>query len=357
MRKRIVGALSFFIMLGSLVACAADTDYMDGVMTDEGSEEMEGYIVVGFSQIGSESDWRIANAESFRQEFTEANGYYLIFEDAQQKQENQIKAVRNFILQEVDYIVLDPIVESGWEGVLQEARDAGIPVILADRMLQVEDEDLYTCWVGSDFKEEGRMAGEWLAGYLARRGREEEPVNIVTIQGTLDSSAQLGRTEGFWEILQEHPNWTMLEWQSGDFTQAKGREVMESFLKQYDNINVVYCENDNEAFGAIEAIEAAGKKVGSDIVGDEIMVLSFDGVGEEAIGYMTEGKITCIAECNPLHGPRVRAIIELLETGGTPEKYSYVDEEIFSADETVKNVTVNGKEYAVTILAREAEHE
>ncbi len=139
----------------------------------------------------------------------------------------------------------------------------------------------------------------------------------------------------------------------GDFTQAKGKEVMESLLKQYDNINVVYCENDNEAFGAIEAIEAAGRKVGSDITNGEIMVISFDGVNEEAIRYILEGKITCIAECNPLHGPRVQAIIELLEEGGTPEKRQYVDEEIYSANGTVNSLTIDGIDYAVTILAQE----
>ena len=139
----------------------------------------------------------------------------------------------------------------------------------------------------------------------------------------------------------------------GDFTQAKGKEVMESLLKQYDNINVVYCENDNEAFGAIEAIEAAGRKVGSDITDGEIMVISFDGVNEEAIRYILEGKITCIAECNPLHGPRVQAIIELLEEGGTPEKRQYVDEEIYSANGTVNSLTIDGIDYAVTILAQE----
>ena len=337
MRKRIVGALSFFIMLGSLVACAADTDYMDGVMTDEGSEEMEGYIVVGFSQIGSESDWRIANAESFRQEFTEANGYYLIFEDAQQKQENQIKAVRNFILQEVDYIVLDPIVESGWEGVLQEARDAGIPVILADRMLQVEDEDLYTCWVGSDFKEEGRMAGEWLAGYLARRGREEEPVNIVTIQGTLDSSAQLGRTEGFWEILQEHPNWTMLEWQSGDFTQAKGREVMEDYLDKYSEIDVVICENDNMAFGAVDAIREAGRTCGPR---GDITIISFDAVAA-ALEAMQRGEINAVIECNPQLGGMVSDIIQRLERGEDVQKVNYVEESYFDTSMNLQQIIEN----------------
>ena len=139
---------------------------------------------------------------------------------------------------------------------------------------------------------------------------------------------------------------------TGDFTQAKGREVMESLLRKYDNINVVYCENDNEACGAIEAIEAAGKKVGSNITDGDIMVISFDGVKQQAIDYVLEDKIACIAECNPLHGPRVKAAIELLEKGKTPDKLSYVDEEIFTANETVKAITVDGITYLVTILSK-----
>ena len=334
MRKKLTGVFLLFMMLGLLVGCADDTNTGEAEILEDESEELEGYIVVGFSQIGSESDWRIANAQSFREEFTEENGYYLIFEDAQQKQENQIKAIRQFILQEVDYIVLDPIVESGWEGVLQEARDAGIPVILADRMLKVEDEELYTCWVGSDFKGEGRMAGEWLADYLASQEREEEPINIVTIQGTLDSSAQLGRTGGFWEIAQQHPNWTMLEWQSGDFTQAKGREVMEDYLAKYSEIDVVICENDNMAFGAIDAIQKAGKTCGPK---GDIIIISFDAV-IAALEAMQRGEINLTIECNPQLGGLVSEIIQDLERGEPVEKIHYVEEDYFDASMNLRRI-------------------
>lgn len=314
------------------------------------------YIVIGFSQLGAESNWRSANTQSMKSTFTEENGYRLIFEDGQQKQANQIMAIRTFIQQEVDYIVLAPVTETGWDTVLQEAKDAGIPVIIVDRMVDVSDSSLFTCFVGSDFELEGKKAAEWLHQYTVIKGIDPEEIHIVNIQGTLGASAQIGRTRSL-ALAAATNGWDLMEAAPADFTQAKGREVMEAFLKQYDNINVVYCENDNEAFGAIEAIEAAGKKVGSDIVGDEIMVISFDGADEVAMGYILEGKITCIAECNPLHGPRVRAIIELLETDGTPEKYSYVDEEIFSANETVKTLSIDGMDYAVTILTREVEHE
>ena len=250
-------------------------------------EEGDNYIVVGISQVGSESDWRIACTESLKSTFTQENGYYLIFEDAQQKQENQLKTMRDFILQEVDYIILDPIVETGWDAVLKEAKDAGIPVILVDRQVKVSDESLYTAWVGSDFHSQGVKAGRWLENYLEEQGRGRDKIRIVTLQGTLNSTAQLGRTDGFASVMEEHDNWTMLARRDGDFTQTKGQEVMEDFLNTYPNIDVVVSENDNMTFGAIEAIEAAGKTCGPD---GDIIILSFD-AGRADLEGMAEGKI------------------------------------------------------------------
>ena len=282
-------------------------------------------IVVGYAQVGAESDWRTANTESFKSTFTEENGYKLIFDDAQQKQENQIKAIRSFIQQDVDYIVVAPVVETGWETVLEEAKEAGIPVILSDRQMQVTDDSLYECWVGGNFVKEGEDAGNWLAKYLEDAGRCEEDINLVTIQGTIGASAQVGRTEGFGNIVKEHENWNMLDMQSGEFTQAKGQEVMESFLKSYDDIDVVVCENDNEAFGAIDAIKAAGKTCGPD---GDIIVISFDAV-KAAFDAMIAGDLNASFECNPLHGPRVAEIIQKLEAGEEVEKIQYVDESYF----------------------------
>ena len=314
-------------------------------------EETEDKVVVGFSQLGAESDWRCANTESMKAAFTEDNGYELIFDDAQQKRENQIKAIRNFIQQEVDYIVLAPVTETGWDTVLTEVKEAGIPVIVVDRMVDVADESLYTCFVGSDFELEGKKAAAWLHEYTKEKGIAPEDVHIVNIQGTIGATAQIGRTKGLSEAVEEY-GWDLMAEVSGEYTKAKGREVMEEFLKTYSNINVVYCENDNEAFGAIEAIEAAGKKVGGNIAGGEIMVMSFDAVSE-AMGYALEGKITCVTECNPLHGPRVKGIIETLEAGGVPEKMSYASEGIFASDDTVKKITVEGTGYDVTVVTQE----
>ena len=257
-----------------------------GQLDTEQTMQQDGYIVVGYVQVGSESDWRTTNTQSFKDVFTQENGYYLIFEDGQQKQENQVKAIRNLILQEVDYIVLDPIVETGWESVLEEAKEAGIPVILSDRRAEMEDDSLYTCWVGSDFAEEGRNAGHW-------------------------------RTDGFAEVLQQNENWVMLERQSGDFTQAKGQEVMKEFLEKYEDIDVVISENDNMTFGAIEAIREAGRTIGSD---GDIIILSFDAV-RDALKAIQTGDIAADFECNPLTAPLVEETIRRLEAGESVETY------------------------------------
>lgn len=334
MRKRWIAAAVFFLafLAGGCRGAAPGT--ADSAPYEEEPEGSREHIVIGFSQIGSESDYRTANTESFKDTFTIENGYYLLFEDAQQKQENQLKAIRNFILQEVDYIILDPIVETGWDAVLQEARDAGIPVILADRSVEVSDTDLYTCWVGSDFEEEGHTAGEWLVGYLDEQGRSEEKINIVTLQGTPESTAQIGRTSGFAQVLDTQHNWNMLEYQSGDFTQAKGKEVMEYFLCTYEDIDVLVSENDNMTFGAIDAIQEAGRTCGPD---GEIIVISFDG-DRAAFEAMVRGEINVDVECNPIFAEQVAEIIDKLEKGEKVEKIYYVDEQYFDTSMDLEKI-------------------
>ncbi len=326
MSKKFSGILAMLLLAGAagvwmFFGCVPN----EKVPAEDVMQEEEDYIVIGLSQVGSESDWRNANTGSFKDEFTAKNGYYLLFEDAQQKQENQLKAIRDFILQEVDYIILDPIVETGWDTVLMEAKDAGIPVILVDRQIVVEDDGLYACWVGSDFQEEGRRAGQWLEKYLKSQGRQEEEIRIVTLQGTPRSSAQIGRTAGFQEALSQNKNWKMLERRNGEFTQAKGQEVMRDFLRSYKDIDVLISENDNMTFGAIEAIESAGRTCGPK---GDIIVISFDAV-RAAIQFMQEGKIHADFECNPLLGPRVSKIIEKLEAGEDVEKIQYIEEQYF----------------------------
>ena len=345
MKKKIVSAL-----LTATMVCGMSVVPAVGVAAADDT------ITVGFSQVGAESDWRTANTESMKSTFSEENGYELIFDDAQQKQENQLTAIRNFIQQEVDYILLAPVTETGWDTVLQEAKNADIPVIIVDRMVDVSDDSLYTTWIGTDSLLEGRKAAEWLNAYTTAKGIDAKDVNIVDIQGTIGSTAQIGRSKGLEEGVDNY-GWNLLAQQSGEFTQAKGQEVMESMLKQYDNINVVYCENDNEAFGAIDAIEAAGKTVGSDIANGEIMVMSFDTTNAGLTDTLA-GKIACDVECNPLHGPRAEELIKALEAGEEVEKLNYVDEEIFATDDTVDKVkAVNSLdeegEYDVTPITQE----
>ena len=347
MKRKAISVLLAAMMVTTLaVGCGnkggGSDDSSDKGSSDSGSD----LITVGFSQVGAESDWRTANSESMKETFSKDNGYKLIFDDAQQKQENQITAIRNFIQQDVDYIVLAPVTETGWDTVLKEAQDADIPVIIVDRMVDVSDDSLYTAWVGSDFKLEEQKASAWLKAYAEAKGMSE--VNIAHIQGTIGASAQIGRTEGLEEAAKEN-GWNIVDQQTGEFTQAKGQEVMESMLKKHDNINVVYCENDNEAFGAIDAIEAAGKKVGPD---GDILVMSFDTTNAGLTDTLS-GKIICNTECNPLHGPRVQEIIEKLEAGEDVDKIAYVDEEMFAFDDTVKTVTVGDKDFDVTAISQE----
>ena len=361
MKKRFLGVLLSVAMVAAVLAgCgssgAKETAAPAGSETEAASEAASGeteaagntgdVITVGFSQVGAESDWRTANSESMKSTFSTENGYNLIFDDAQQKQENQIAAIRNFIQQEVDYIVLAPVTESGWDTVLQEAKDAEIPVIIVDRMVNVSDDSLYTAWVGSNFKLEGQKACEWLKAYAEAKGMSE--VNIVDIQGTIGASAQIGRTEALNEAVEAN-GWNLLAQQTGEFTQAKGQEVMESMLKQYDNINVVYCENDNEAFGAIEAIKAAGKTVGPD---GDILVMSFD-TTKQGITDTLSGDIIVNTECNPLHGPRVEQIIKQLQDGETPEKQAYVEEGIYAHGSDVASVSIDGTDYEVTEVTQD----
>lgn len=347
--KKIVAGAMTVMMAFALTACGGgdSATTSDSGASKSGGDSSSKQITVGFSQVGAESDWRTANTDSMKSTFSEANGYKLVFDDAQQKQENQITAIRNFIQQEVDYIVLAPVTESGWDTVLQEAKDAGIPVIIVDRMVDVKDDSLYTAWVGSNFELEGKKAAAYLKAYA--EAKSIKTPKIVDIQGTIGASAQIGRTKGLEDACKAE-GWNLLEKTTGEFTQAKGQEVMDSFLKKYKkDMDVVYCENDNEAFGAIDAIEKAGYKVGAD---GDMLIFSFDSTNA-GMKQVMEGKITCNTECNPLHGPRVAEIIQKLEAGETPDKQQYVDEEIFAHDDTVKEIEVDGEKYPVTVVTED----
>jgi len=271
-----------------------------------------------------------------RETFSEANGYKLILRDAQQKQKNQIDAIREFIAQKVDYIVFAPVQEEGWDDVLKEAKDAGIPVIIVDRMIKTADDSLFTCWVGSDFRKEGDAAVAWMEETF----KDRTDLKIVHLQGSMGSSAQIGRTEGLREGAARNPGWNIIYNDTGDFTQVKGKEIMEYVLKQFSNIDVIYCENDNMAFGAIEAMEAAGIAYG---VNGGVAVISFDAT-HAGLESTLKGNINFNVECNPLHGPRVEAIIKQLENGETPDKLAYVEETAFDA-KTITQADIDARAY------------
>lgn len=281
-------------------------------------------LVVGFSQVGAESEWRTANTRSIKDAAKQA-GVTLRFADAQQRQENQVKAIRSFIAQRVDVIAFSPVVESGWETVLREAKAAKIPVILTDRAVKVSDPSLYTSFIGSDFVEEGRRAGRWLVERANKTpGRS---FNIVELQGTVGSAPAIDRKAGFQEAIAGNPALKIIRSQTGDFTRAKGKEVMEAFLKaQGTAIDVLYAHNDDMAIGAIQAIEEAGLKPGADI-----LVISIDGV-RGAFQAMIAGKLNVTVECSPLLGPQLMTLARDIAAGKPVPKRITVTEGVFPAD-------------------------
>ncbi|HJW11533.1 MAG TPA: ABC transporter substrate-binding protein, partial [Albitalea sp.] len=284
-------------------------------------------IVLGFSQIGAESEWRTANTESIKQAAKDA-GIELKFADAQQKQENQIKAIRSFIAQKVDVIAFSPVVESGWDTVLREAKAAKIPVVLTDRAVDSKDTSLYVTFMGSDFTEEGRKAGRWL---LEKVKGMQGDINVVELQGTVGSAPAIDRKKGFEEIIKAEPRIKIIRSQTGDFTRAKGKEVMEAFLKaEGRKINVLYAHNDDMAIGAIQAIEEAGMKPSKDIT-----IISVDAV-KGAFEAMIAGKLDVTVECSPLLGPQLMSAVKDLVAGKSVPKRIVTAESIFPMEVAAK---------------------
>jgi simple sugar transport system substrate-binding protein len=301
-----------------LAACSGGTD-------KPAAEGVGKAIVLGFSQIGAESEWRTANTRSIQEAAPQA-GITLRFSDAQQKQENQIKALRSFIAQRVDVIAFSPVVETGWETVLREAKAAKIPVILTDRAVEVSDDSLYLSLMGSDFVEEGRKAGRWLVDYYSSGAGKDTKgdIHIVELQGTVGSAPANDRKKGFAEVVAADPRYKIIRSQTGDFTRAKGKEVMEAFLKaEGKNINVLFAHNDDMAIGAIQAIEEAGLKPGSDII-----IISIDGV-KGAFEAMIAGSLNVTVECSPLLGPQLMAAVKDVVAGKTLPKRIVTEESVF----------------------------
>jgi simple sugar transport system substrate-binding protein len=290
-----------------------------------GPAQAQKKLTLGFAQVGAESEWRTANTASIKDAAAKA-GVNLKFSDAQQKQENQIKAIRSFIAQKVDVIAFAPVVTTGWDTVLKEAKAAKIPVVLTDRSIETSDPSLYVTMIGSDFTEEGRKAAKWMLDNV-----KGDAVNIVELQGTVGSAPAIERKKGFEEVIAGKGNYKIIRSQTGDFTRAKGKEVMEAFLKaEGKKINVLYAHNDDMAIGAIQAIEEAGMKPGKDVI-----VISVDAV-KGAFEAMMAGKMNVSVECNPLLGPQLMEIARDVAAGKQLPKRINTKEGIFTADVAAK---------------------
>ncbi len=300
-----------------ILPLAASAFFFSACSKPDGGTAGGDTITVGFAQVGAESVWRTANTRSMQDEAAK-RGIALKFADGQGKPENQIRALRNFVAQRVDAIVLAPVIETGWEPVLAEAKAAGIPVVIMDRKVQA-DESLYTCFVGSDFYEEGRLVAEWLANNVGK-GR------IIELQGEPGSAAANERRKAFADAIAKHADFSIVDSQTGNFRRAEGKQVMEAMLKKHGrNFEILYAHNDDMALGAIQAIEDAGLKPGRDVV-----IVSIDAV-REGLEAVAAGKINCSVECNPLFGPKIYDTIEKILAGETVPKTSYNKDEVFDA--------------------------
>ena len=309
------------VALAALTACGSTSGSGAGAGASGGAAGGDA-IVMGFSQVGAESGWRTANTKSV-QEAAKAAGIELKFSDAQQKQENQIKAIRSYIQQKVDVIAFSPVVETGWDTVLLEAKRANIPVILTDRAVDSEDKTLYKTFLGSDFVLEGKKAGEW----LVENSKGESAVNVVELQGTTGAAPAIDRKEGFAEAIKAAPQIKVVASQTGDFTRSGGKQVMEAFLKSTPDIDVVYAHNDDMGLGAIEAIEAAGK-----VPGKDIKIITVDAV-KDGMQALADGKINFIVECSPLLGEQLMDLAKKVLAGETVPERVVTEETTFTQEQ------------------------
>lgn len=320
LKKTLIAASAISLSAFALTACGGDSDA-------EGGGSDDGKITMGFAQVGAESGWRTANTKSI-QETAEAEGIDLKFTDAQGKQENQIAAIRSYIQQKVDVIAFSPVVETGWDAVLQEAKAANIPVILTDRAVDSEDTSLYKTFLGSDFVVEGERAGQWLVDNAADSDvNGDGKINVVQLEGTTGAAPAIDRAEGFAEVTGADPSIEVTASQTGDFTRDGGKQVMESFLQSDDTIDVVYAHNDDMGLGAIEAIEAAGLKPGEDI-----KIITVDAV-KDGMTALSEGKINFIVECNPLLGPQLMDLAKKVVDGEEVEPRVLTEETTFTPEQ------------------------
>ncbi len=285
-------------------------------------ETVDEGIILGFSQIGAESAWRKCNTRSILEAAANA-GVQLLFENAEQKQENQIKAIRSFIAYQVDVIAFVPIVADGWDNILIEAQNAGIPVLVTDRKITTDDENLYAGFIGTDSEQEGREAGNFLLKKFKDRSVEDH-VRIIEISGTEGSSVAVGRADGIREIIEDNPRFRIIYSISGDFLRSKGYEIMRGILEEFSDIDALYSHNDGMTLGAIDAMKEVGIRPGKDIV-----IITID-ARQAAIDALRDGEVNCVIECNPKTGPAILSLSHQLARGETIPKLQHVYEEVFT---------------------------
>jgi ABC-type sugar transport system substrate-binding protein len=317
--KKVFGAAAALLLAGAMAACGGGGTAEPAA---QGGDKPAEAITMGFAQVGAESGWRSANTKSI-QEAAKTSGITLKFSDAQQKQENQIKAIRSYIQQKVDIIAFSPVVESGWDTVLKEAKTAKIPVILTDRAVDSPDKSLYVTFLGSDFIAEGKKAGDWVVKEYA----DESSVKIAQIEGTTGSAPALDRAEGFKDAIGGDKKFEIVASQTGDFTRAGGKQVAEALLKSHPDINLIYAHNDDMGLGAIEAIEAAGK-----VPGKDIKIVTVDAV-KDGMTALSQGKINYIVECSPLLGPQLMDLAKKVKAGETVPDRILTEETTFTKDQ------------------------
>ena len=322
--KRALALAAALAMMLTLAGCARKAE-----------EPETRAIVVGFSQLGAESSWRIANTASVAAA-AEKYGFGLMMENANQKQEKQIDAIRSFIAYRVDVIVFSPIVETGWNNVLTEAKQAGIPVILVDRMIETDQEDLYTAYVGADFYAEGRRAGEYLIRKADAEGRAR--VRVAEISGTPDSTPMRDRQQGFLDAVKEDPRIEIIDSISGDFLRSRGEECMTALLEKYgaEGIDVIYSHNDSMTLGALDVMERAGIAPARDI-----LVITVDGE-KEAVDALKAGRINCVVQCTPDLGEDVMRLVQDLQEGREIPRVTHPEEGVFSDLEDLNDPSVEG---------------
>jgi galactofuranose transport system substrate-binding protein len=291
-------------------------------------------IVLGYSQLGDESTWRTQNSRSIVEAAQKA-GVKILFEDAMQKTENQIKALRSFIAYKVDVIAFSPLVETGWDTVLGEAKAAGIPVMIVDRMIDTKDDSLYAAALCSDFNLEGRRAGDFL---VKKYRNADGPINIVEIGGTADSTPAIGRYKGFRDVISAYPKFKVIFSEDGDFMRSKGTEIMRRVLKRFDprEISVLYSHNDDMTFGAIDVMRESGIKPGKDIA-----IISVDAT-QRIVDYLKAGDVNCVIECNPSSGPHVMELAKKIVVGAKVQKHIYIDEMVFDESSDLSAIADRG---------------